>query len=79
MNATVSEKGQITIPKPLRDRLGIRPGEILDVREEAGRLVATKPTQAAARGGAFDWLSEEPDLYSATDGEPIPIRARPRR
>lgn len=42
MKATVSEKGQVTIPKPLRDRLGIRPGEVLDVREEAGRLVATK-------------------------------------
>jgi Uri superfamily endonuclease len=21
-------------------------------------------------GGAFDWLAEEPDLYSASDGEP---------
>jgi len=42
MKATVSEKGQVTIPKPLRDRLGIRPGAILDMREEAGRLVATK-------------------------------------
>ena len=42
MKATVSEKGQVTIPKPIRDRLGIRPGEILDVREEGGRLVASK-------------------------------------
>jgi hypothetical protein len=25
----------------------------------------------AERGGAFDWLLEEPDLYSATDGEPV--------
>lgn len=42
MKTTVSEKGQVTIPKPLRDRLGIRPGQILEVREEGGRLVATK-------------------------------------
>lgn len=42
MNAKVSEKGQVTIPKPLRDRLGIRPGETLDFEEEGGRLIARK-------------------------------------
>ena len=45
MKATVSEKGQVTIPKALRDRLGIRPGHVLDFREEQGRLVATKARQ----------------------------------
>jgi AbrB family looped-hinge helix DNA binding protein len=42
MKSTVSEKGQITIPKPLRDRLGIRPGEVLEMHEEEGRLIASK-------------------------------------
>lgn len=42
MNSIVSEKGQVTIPKALRDRLGIRPGAVLDFREESGRLVARK-------------------------------------
>ena len=42
MKTIVSEKGQITIPKPLRDRLGLRKGQILDVREERGRLVMSK-------------------------------------
>ncbi len=42
MKSVVSEKGQVTIPKPLRDRLGIRAGEVLDFDEEAGRLVARK-------------------------------------
>jgi antitoxin PrlF len=42
MRSVVSEKGQVTIPKPLRDRLGIRAGEVLDFEEEAGRLVARK-------------------------------------
>lgn len=42
MRAKVAERGQVTIPKPLRDRLGIRPGTILEFREEAGRLVAVK-------------------------------------
>lgn len=44
MKTIVSEKGQVTIPKPLRDRLGIRPGQVLDFEEERGRLVATKST-----------------------------------
>jgi AbrB family looped-hinge helix DNA binding protein len=42
MKAIVSEKGQVTIPKSLRDRLGIRPGQALDFVEERGRLVAVK-------------------------------------
>jgi antitoxin PrlF len=42
MKAIVSEKGQVTIPKPLRDRLGILPGAVLEFREEAGRLIASK-------------------------------------
>jgi antitoxin PrlF len=42
--SVVSEKGQVTIPKPLRDRLGIRPGQVLDFSEERGRLVAAKAT-----------------------------------
>ena len=42
MKAVVSEKGQVTIPKRLRDRLGIRPGVVLEFREEAGTLVASK-------------------------------------
>jgi len=42
MRAKVAERGQVTILKPLRDRLGIRPGTILEFREEEGRLVVVK-------------------------------------
>lgn len=42
MKTIVSEKGQITIPKLLRESLGIAPGQVLDFIEEQGRLVATK-------------------------------------
>lgn len=42
LKATVSEKGQITIPQALRYRLGIKPGEVLEIYEETGRLVAHK-------------------------------------
>ncbi len=42
MKAIVSEKGQITIPKKIRDRLGIVPGTVLEVDTEEGRMIARK-------------------------------------
>ena len=42
MQAKVAERGQVTIPKALRDRLGILPGTALEFSEEGGRLVAVK-------------------------------------
>jgi AbrB family looped-hinge helix DNA binding protein len=46
MKTVVSEKGQITIPKELRDRLGLDAGVILDFDEERGALVGRKRTTA---------------------------------
>ena len=42
MKTIVSEKGQITIPKKVREQLGIRPGTVLEVTAAAGRLMAVK-------------------------------------
>ena len=42
MKAVVAERGQVTIPKPLRDRLGIRPGTVLEFSARNGALVARK-------------------------------------
>ena len=46
MKTVVSEKGQITIPKPLRVRLGLDAGTILDFDEERGALVGKKRAAA---------------------------------
>ncbi len=46
MKATIAERGQVTIPKPLRKKLGIQPGMVLDFYDENGRLVAVKVTVA---------------------------------
>ena len=42
MNAVVAERGQVTIPKRLRERLGITPHTRVDFEEDAGRLIVTK-------------------------------------
>ena len=42
MKARIAERGQVTIPKALRDRLGMKPGTVLEFAEERGRLIAVK-------------------------------------
>lgn len=46
MKTIVSEKGQITIPKELRDQLGLRPGTRIDFEVDRGRLVGIKAVDA---------------------------------
>ncbi len=42
MKTTVSEKGQITIPKAVRSKLGLRPGTVLELEADRGRLIGRK-------------------------------------
>lgn len=51
MKARVAERGQVTIPKRLRERLGVKPGTVLEFSEEHGRLIAVK-------SGGLDPVSE---------------------
>ena len=46
MKAKVAERGQVTIPKSLRERLGIKPGTVADFQESEGRLIAVKAASA---------------------------------
>ena len=45
MKATVSQNGQVTIPKAIRDNLGLRPGTILDFSAVEGKLIGVKKDQ----------------------------------
>ena len=44
-------------------------GEPVDVLSP--ELNAEELAQLAERGGSFDWLADEPELYTVSDGEPV--------
>ena len=51
MKGRVSERGQVTIPKRLREVRAIKSGTVLEFTEEHGRLIAVK-------SGGIDPVSE---------------------
>jgi antitoxin PrlF len=49
MLSTVTDKGQVTLPKPIRDQLGIRAGTRIDFEVQAdGSLMARVLTRGSA-------------------------------
>ncbi len=44
MDATVQADGKISIPKELRDALGLNTGTVMELQQQAGALVARKKT-----------------------------------
>ena len=76
MSATVTSKGQITIPKRVRDLMGIVPGSRVDFqRAQDGRVVLVKvgkpvrPSRfARLRGHAGKGLSTD-EIMAMTRGE----------
>jgi AbrB family looped-hinge helix DNA binding protein len=48
MKSVVSEKGQVTIPKVCRDRLGLKAGTVLQFEARDGKLIAVKQPAADA-------------------------------
>ncbi len=70
MKATLTSKGQITIPTAIRRRLGLQPGQILEFDEEAPYLLAVPVfdegamraligcTRGRLRKTSAEWLDE---------------------
>jgi antitoxin PrlF len=54
VTVTVTRKGQVTIPKPVRDRLGIKPGSKVDFEiAEDGRAFLRRIGKARTRPSRF--------------------------
>ena len=53
MRATIDAAGRIVVPKPLRQAVGLEPGQILEIRAGDGRLeieIAPTPMRLRKRG-----------------------------
>ena len=77
MSAAVTSKGQVTIPKPVRDLLGIEPGTRVDFRRnEHGEVVLSRADEkqpgpsrfAKLLGHAGPGLSTD-EIMAMTRGE----------
>ena len=73
MDITLAERGQIVIPKEVRDAMGLKPGAKLQIRVIDGRLLIEKKV-------ALDlsrWVGKAIDDGLTTDEALTELRGRP--
>lgn len=55
MKSAIDSAGRVVIPKPLRDRLGLERGKVVEIRERDGRIeiepASTRMSLARRAGG----------------------------
>lgn len=75
MEATVAERGQITLPKAVRDKLGLSPGTKLEVEIRNGQLLLRKKVslQLGKWVGKFNLDGQSTDeVMQGLRGRPVP-------
>jgi AbrB family looped-hinge helix DNA binding protein len=73
MNArtTMSAKGQVVIPKDVREALGLKPGQALDVVQTAGGVMLRPIAEKSGR--SFEDITAEIRSLVSYDGPPVPV------
>lgn len=61
----VGERGQVTLPKELREKLGIRGGDEVLVREEDGKITIEKPVSREAVAEGYRRRAAEAEALTA--------------
>lgn len=64
----VSVKGQVTVPKAIRERLNLREGDRVAFLEERGQVILTKASVVALRD-LQDAIRAEADAQGVTEEE----------
>jgi len=70
MTTTLTTKGQVTVPKKIRDYLGLRPGSAVDFALGRDGEVIVKPMVSASsvrRKGRFNKLRGSLEMGKSTD------------
>ena len=67
MGTTVTSKGQVTIPKAVRDFLGIGPGSKVEFRRTADGQIVVVPLDAARPNSRFAQLRGHAGAGMTTD------------
>jgi antitoxin PrlF len=82
---TITVKGQVTLPKKVRDAVGLKPGDKVEVRATAsGGVYIEKPGALRGYGERLDALAKRrpvrnittDELMEASRGEPIVTRTK---
>ena len=75
METKLSTKGQVVLPSPIRRELGLQPGDSLDARVQAGRVMLT-PRRKRSRQARIliDRITGLPVLSAGPDAPPLTSR-----
>ena len=77
MEATVAERGQITLPKAVRDALGLSKGSTLKVELDGSRIILRKSVDDAISRARGKFKLPSPNLLILTKCQPnfcLPLR-----
>ena len=67
MVSRLTVKGQVTIPKPLRESLGLEPGQELEFEERAGALIVRRRAPVDPLRQLVGLVSERIDIDAYLD------------
>ena len=70
METKISTKGQVVLPGPIRRKLGLRAGDPLDAKVEAGRIVLTPRSSRSPKVNiVVDSITGLPVLSAGPDAQ----------
>jgi len=70
MTTRVGAKGQVVIPKELRDQVSLHPGDEVDIELRDGELVLTPRARPARLGGRYSRTGMAAKLLDDRAAEP---------